>query len=392
MMKKIVSLALLGASSSLMAMYAEHAYLYKDPRIMGMGGANVAVGGYSTSVFSNPAGIAQINKEHGFVVDILGIGVSLSGDSIMDVMDDIDNAETDADEIELLSKHSGKNFHFGLDNYSALSKNSDLFAWSIGVLGAADLNLMLHGNGGNGLVETSTRVYGGVNFAAAKPYEIKYGTLDVGVNVKVISQVSYEGTLSISDLLDDDEDLADKMQEKYEKESTGFGIDIGANYHFLQDSGWNPAVGVSILNIGDMSMDDTYGAQPMTVNIGASVTKEDIPVINKVMIAVDYVDLFNANILRMYDYNPVDDTVTYSDYEDSGFIKRLRIGASLGLVDSPMFSTNLNLGLYQGSYTAGLDLELLLLKLNLATYEEQIGTADTDITDRRYVFKLGLGW
>jgi len=44
--KRILSLALLGTTSSLFALGAEHAYLYKDPRIMGMGGANVAVGAY----------------------------------------------------------------------------------------------------------------------------------------------------------------------------------------------------------------------------------------------------------------------------------------------------------------------------------------------------------
>ena len=147
-MKKIISLALLGATTSLFALYAEHASLYKDPRIMGMGGANVAVGGYSTSVFSNPAGLAQIKKDHGIVVDILGLGVSLSGDSIMEVVDDLDAAETDADNLALIKNHSGKNFHAGFDNYTAISMNTDIFAWSIGILGAADINLMLHGNGG----------------------------------------------------------------------------------------------------------------------------------------------------------------------------------------------------------------------------------------------------
>ena len=390
-MKKIISLALLGATTSLMAMYAEHAYLYKDPRIMGMGGANVAVGGYSTSVFSNPAGLAQLKKENGLYVDVLGLCVSLSGDSFLEVADDVDAAETDADTIALFSKHSGKNFHFGADNYSSVSKNSTWFAWSIGVLAATDLNLMLHGNGGTGLLETSSRAYGGVNVGVAKPYETEFGTLDVGLNLKVIGQVSYEGTLTISDLLDDNVDMADKMQDKYETQSTGVGVDIGAVMHILEDSSWNPAIGLSILNIGSMGMDDSYGAQPMTVNIGASVTTE-VPLFEKLVLAVDYVDLLNANVLRMYDYNPIDDSVTYTDYEDSGFMKRLRLGVSLSLLDSTFLSTTLNAGLYQGSYTAGVDLEFLLLKLNLATYEEQIGTGDVDISDRRYMLKLGLGW
>jgi hypothetical protein len=399
MMKKIVSLALLGATTSVMAMYGEHAYLYKDPRIMGMGGANVAVGGYSTSVFSNPAGLVQIKKDHGFVVDLLGIGVSMSSDSIQDLIDDLDAAQTDSDEFALLSKYSGKNFHFGVDNYSAISKNSDAFAWSVGFLGAVDANMMIHGNGGNGLLETTTRYYYGVNVGVAKPYEMKLGildgkldgTLDVGANVKFINQTGYEGTLSISDLLDDNEDVEDKLENKYEKTASAVGLDIGVNYHFLKDSGWNPAVGASILNLG-MDLDDAYGSQPMTVNIGASVSRDDIPYINSILFAVDYVDLFNANEVRMYDYNAASDSVTYTDYEDGGFMKRLRLGAQLGLIDTSLLTTNLNLGLYQGSYTAGIDLELLVFKLNFATYEEQLGTGDVDVTDRRYMFKIGTGW
>ena len=139
-MKKIISIALLGATTSLMAMYGESAYLYKDPRIMGMGGANVAVGGFSTSIFSNPAGLASIKKEHGIVVDLLGLGMSISGESLQDMADDIDAAETDDEMTQLLSDFSGTNFHVGIDNYTAISKNSDAFAWTIGALGAADSN------------------------------------------------------------------------------------------------------------------------------------------------------------------------------------------------------------------------------------------------------------
>lgn len=390
-MKKIISLALLGATTSLMAMYAEHAYLYKDPRIMGMGGANVAVGGYSTSVFSNPAGLAKLKKENGLYVDIIGLGVSASGDSIQDVVDDLDEAETDSENIEVISKNSGKNFHIGADQYMSVSKNSDAFAWSVGLLGAADVNLMLHGNGGSGLVETSSRAYWGVNFGIAKPYATKFGTLDVGLNVKMVSQKSYEGTLTVSDLLDDDEDVSDKMQDKYETSSSGFGLDIGAVLHPFESSSLNPAFGISVLNIGSMDMDDSYGGQPLTVNIGASISPE-VKWIEHFIVAVDYVDLFNANTYRMYNYNAVDDSVTYSDYEEADIMKRLRLGVSLGLIDSTFFSTTLNMGLYQGAYTAGLDLELTLLKLNFATYEEQMGTGSVDIADRRYMVKLGIGW
>lgn len=393
-MKKIVTLSLITATS-LMAMYGEHAYLYKDPRIMGMGGANVAVGSYSTSVFSNPAGLTNIEKDHGFVVDLLGIGVSASksaADFTQDIQDAIDTEE-DAEVANILKEYSGEHFHVGVDNYTSISKNSDAFAWSVGLLAAADVNFMPHaqGSASGGVLQTSSRVYGGIVLGVAKPYDTEIGLLDVGVGVKYISQMSYEGVLGVSELLEDgeDNDLADTLQEKYEKESSAIGVDIGVMYHPFSDSYWNPAFGLSIMNIG-MEMDKNYGYQPITVNVGASVTPE-VPFLDKLVLAVDYVDLLNANKVRTYKFSETDEAI-YSDYEEEDYMKRLRLGVSATLLDTWAFSTTLNAGMYQGAYTAGVNLELFFLKLNAATYEEQIGTGDVDIADRRYMVQLGIGW
>ncbi len=389
MKKKIISMALLSATTSLMALGAEHAYLYKDARIMGMGGANIAVGGYSTSVFSNPAGLAQIQKNHGFVVDILGLGFSAS-DKTADFLSDIEEAETDEEMTAVLEKYAGDHFNISVNNYTSLSKNSDAFAWSIGLLAATDANFQSHPNGSTngGILATTTRGYGGLILGAAKPYETQYGRVDVGVGLKYIMQQSYEGVVGISELLNDD--LEDTLQDKYEKESSGFSIDLGVTYYPFADSFWNPSFGLSILNIGSMNMDDNFGGQPMTVNIGASVTPE-VSFIDKLVVAIDYVDMFNANNTRIYNYSDVDNIV-YTDYEESDIMKRIRLGASARLFDSSYFSTTLKLGMYQAAYTAGLDMELTVLKLSFATYEEQVGTESVDIPDRRYVAQLGIGW
>lgn len=395
-MKKFISLSLLGASTSLMAMYAEHAYLYKDPRIMGMGGTNIAIGSYASSVFSNPAGLANIKKEHGFVVDVLGLGISASK-SAQDFMTDLQDAidtEEDAEVANVLKKYSGEHFHIGVDNYTSLSKNSDLFSWSIGLLAAADFNFMSHaqGSANGGLLQTSSRVYGGVVFGVAKPYDTQIGRFDLGLGVKYISQVSYEGVLGVSELLDEDEDnkLIDTLQDKYEKESSGFGVDLGVNYHPFAQSFWKPTFGLSILNIGSMKMDDAYGRQPMTVNVGASVTP-DVSFVNKLVIGVDYVDLFNAYETRVYNFSTTD-KILYSDYEESDMIKRFRFGVSATLLDTALFATTLNAGIYQGAYTAGINLDLALFKFNFATYEEEIGTGSANISDRRYTAQLAIGW
>lgn len=381
--KRLLSLALLGATSSLFALGAEHAYLYKDPRIMGMGGANVAVGAYSTSVFSNPAGLTNIKKEHGIVVDLVGIGISVTADAL-EFADDVDEAGDDSDAMtDVIEKYNGKAFHTGFDNYTSISKNSDAFAWSIGLLAAVDNNFMTHSS--DLTLEASSRGYGGVILGVAKSYDTEYGKLDVGMGAKYISQISYEGKLDINDLTGD-EDVADILQEKYEKESTGFCIDIGVVYHPLPNNFWHPAVGMSIMNLGSMGMDDNYGHQPTTVNIGASISPE-VKFIDKLVVAVDYIDMFDANKARFYN---MDETI--EDVSESDMMKRIRLGVGLGLIDTSLLSLTLNGGIYQSAYTAGVELEFLVLKLSAATYEEEIGTGSATNPDRRYMAKIGIGW
>lgn len=393
-MKKIVTLSLI-STTALMAMYGEHAYLYKDPRIMGMGGANVAVGSYSTSLFSNPAGLAKIRKSEGFVVDVLGVQASVSNksqDFLADLQDAIDSEE-DAQVAGVLKDYSGEHFHLGINNYTSVSKNSDAFAWSVGLLTGLDANFMPHaqGSANGGMLQTSTRAYGGLLLGAAKTYDTDMGRLDVGMSLKYISQMSYEGVLGVSELLEDGEnDLADTLQEKYEKESSGFGVDIGVNYAPFTDNYWNPTIGLSILNIGSMSMDNSYGGQPTTVNLGVSVAPK-VEFIDNLILAADYTDLFNANKVRIYNFSDTNE-VKFSDYTESDALKRLRLGASATLVNTSYLSTTINTGLYQGAYTAGVNLELTILKFNFATYEEQVGTGSVAIADRRYMMQLGIGW
>jgi len=394
-MKKILTLGLLGATTSLMAMYAESAYLYKDPRVMAMGGTNVAVGGYSSAVFSNPAGLANIRKSEGFIVDLLNLNVSGSSE-FKDFVDDINDA-TDSDDAttqtaKVLQKYSGEHFHADLQNYTSISKNSNAFAWTLGLLAASDINFMAHGNGSSNaeLLETTTRAYGGAVLGFAKPYQTKVGEFDVGMSFKYITQNSYEGTLGLNELIGDG-DLGDKFKDRYEKKTSGFGVDLGVIYKPFAQNVWHPAIGLSVLNIGSIDMDKNYGGQPLTINVGASISPE-VKYIDSFKLAVDYVDLLNANKLRIYNYNANGDTVSYTDYDSSMLMKHLRFGTAIGLFDSRWFSTTIRGGLYDGSYTAGLDLDLLLFKLSVATYEEEVGDSTTSIKDRRLVARVAIGW
>ncbi len=393
-MKRLLPLSLAALGSLLYADMSTQEFLYKDSRIMGMGAANTAVGGYSTAVFYNPAGLIKIKKEHGFEVEILGLNITGS-ENVKSFADDLDNADTDQETIDVVKQHAGEVYNINISNYTSVSYHTEGdLALSIGLLAASDVNLFPHAySGANGLLEVHARTYGGIVLGAAQKYNnVIGGDLTVGLGVKYITQKSYEAGLDEGEVTAHNDDLDTYMQDTYEVSNSGIGVDVGILYEPYILDGWNPAIGLSVMNIGGLDFDDVYGAQPMTVNVGVSVSPE-VPFLNSFTVAVDYVDITNAQQARVRNYNPYRAEDQYDSVDiTNDSMQHLRAGVSMGIFDNSWVTTTLNAGLYQGAYTAGLDLQLTLLKLQIATYQEQLGAEVGQIEDRRYMVGLGLGW
>lgn len=392
-MKRLLPLSLL--SSLLYADVAQQEFIYKDPRVMGMGSADTAVGGYSTAVFYNPAGLITIKKSHGVEVELLGLSVAAS-DKTKDFVQDINDAQNDDNNAtaavsDVLKKYSGEAFNVAVSNYSSVSCHTENdFVWSVGLLAAGDVNLLPHDNSGvNGLLETHGRVYGGAIVGLAQAFNNVSswlpGNLTVGVSGKFISQKSYDVALDSGEIADHKDDLGQYIQDTYEVSNSGFAIDLGALYHPYPSSEWNPAVGLSVMNIGTLDFGNTYGAQPLSVNIGVSASPKTK--YTDFVIALDYVDLLNAQQALVYENsNYVKKDISYDA------LRHLRAGVQAQVFDNSWVTLTLNGGLYQGAYTAGLDFQLAVLKLQAATYQEQLGGKMGQLEDRRYIVGLGIGW
>lgn len=389
-MKKLILISSI-AATSLMADYAQFAYVYNDARIMAMGGANVAVGGYSTSVFSNPAGLLGIKKDHGYEVELLGLQATAST-KIQQFAQDISDAKDEAEVVDVLSEHSGEYFHLDASNYSSLSKNGEFMAWSVGLLAAIDTNMIPHANSGTNLLEMHGRAYGGVVLSGAKAFDaVGPGTLDTGITVKYIQQKSYDAGLSTSEIIDNQDDIIKYAQDTYEKDAAAVSVDLGVNYHLFPENGLHPSIGLSVLNVGGMNMGDNYGTVPMTVNVGVAIAPE-VPWIDGLVLAADYCDILGAQKGYVFNRDAATNEYTREEVNDNDMMKRVKLGASARVVDSSWFLMTLSGGLYQGAYTAGVDLQLAVVKLTAATYEEQVGLNVGDWTDRRYMLALGIGW
>ncbi len=355
-----------------------HPSLYRSNRVMGMGGANVAVGGTFESVFSNPAGIAKM-PEGNWEVNIIRLNGEL-GENVYDFATDMMDAfdENEDDELnainEVLAQYKGKNMHFTISDLTSIAKNSGKLAFGMGGVASFDSNSVAHqGIGTDGFFEVQANIkYGAIG---GMSYQVK-DDLYVGASLKLIHNESIDHLFTINEIIENEVEIGDYIVDDLREEGNAVGVDLGVLYdvtQFEKLSKLNPTVGLSLLNIGDLDFGDA-GKIPMTVNIGASIRPEFEKFKLPLVIGLDYVDLF-------------------SNYEeDSDIAKRIRLGAELGLVDKTVFSFLVRAGLYQGYPTLGADLRLFLATLSYTTYAEEVGAYAGQDEDRRHMVSLTVGW
>ena len=290
-MRKI-TLTLMALGTIVNADIFNDSLLYKDPRIMGMGGANVALGGLPTSIFYNPAGLATLplSSHKRINLELPDLTVNISK-GIYDFYQEIKNTNNNSEVIDITKKYSGNNFNLNLSSYNSLSYfASKQYTYHIGILGSADLNAIAHTNGGaNGVIETHSKAYGGINFAIAKSYENVGklpGELSVGVNAKFIKQFSYSVGLDAGEILAHKDNFGDYIRNTYEEQNQGFGVDIGILYtpEMMKPmiETLHPTIGLSVMNLGNLTFKNTYGSLPVSANLGIALHPHE-----KVTIAID---------------------------------------------------------------------------------------------------------
>lgn len=382
----IISLAV---ASSLSGISYEYPQIYKDTKIMGMGGANIAIGGQNSSIFYNSAGVSKIPKEHGWEVEIANLGISVN-DNITDFIDDVDNATgkknlTTIEEVEeldkVISKHAGKNNHLSA-NVAAISIGKKFEEYAVGVVpfGGALMNYRPYMNvtptGLDGRIELDGMTYNGLAIGVSKDikdFEIggyEFNNLSVGAGVKHVSYKSWVYDLDSEELTNSDKDIAEYIEDNIAKDGTSTVLDLGMQYDIYPDLQF----GVAVQNIG--SIGDSKSVEiPMTVGIGVGYTyRTDDVFFNEFRFAADFTDL------------------TQEYKQDGDFLKRTRLGVNGKVAEGWGGELGLQAGLYQGEPTFGVELRALALKIAYSTYSETLGKSSGDKSDRRHMFNFSLGF
>ena len=375
-MKKIALTSLLSSTLMIAGTY-EYPAVYKDTRIMGMGGTNVAVGGESAAMFYNPAGLSRLDPEDGIEVELFNINVGFSADTI-DFIKAVSDAADETAMITALESYYGVNNHLTFNNYSSVAYRGEKFAWSIGVLGGLEGNFQAHGlSHPSGIIELNTIVTGAL--VAGLAYDIN-DYIHVGTSLKVYEGVGVAQGFDYGDIdtIDGDTILnggtfsatAVDLGVIYDLEGLSDIVPFSLPYEEIL----HPAVGLSVMSIGSPEF-GTYGSMPTTVNVGLSIEPE-IPVFQNWVFAMDYIDLFKA----------------YKDEYDGDVAKRIRLGGHVSLFDNQWVEAGLSLGMYNTSYTFGAELRLGIFDIAYATFAEEIGAYAGQNLDRRHQIMFNIGW
>jgi hypothetical protein len=381
-----------------------------------MGGANVAIGGKSSAVFYNPAGLAHIPKQWGWEFGLVNLNLSWNENiagSPGDMLDCVNQATANANAegckgflgemasaattekdsngnvistgqksanvIDVIDQYLGQNFYFELNEFSSVAKKFDKLGFAVGAVGGATMSFEVHrGFGSDGVMEVESLGYGGgvlgasYDFSAVEVGNIILNDFSLGLGVKSIQYGSITHAFLISELVDDKlVDRLDPLNGDLVKLGQSTVVDLGLTYELMP----NVNVGASVMNMGGIGDPDGVYI-PMTVNFGLGYVYErpDAYFFDRIRVAADYVDLTGG-----YD-------------TDSDIVKRTRIGVESYVWDSFLTALALRAGMYQGEYTAGFDFRLSFLQLGFATYAEQVGAAYATDIDRRYIMNLSLGW
>jgi hypothetical protein len=348
---------------------------YRSPRVVGMGGVRTTTGIYEDSLFGgNPALLAMPED---WKLQILGINLEANSNFINTAskFSTISSA-SGADTFTKIADAGlvGRNLHerFGVNmGFYTPTFFSDKTAFGFGILANQQLNAMLRTN-----TDMSVQGYLDVGPGIGVAKRFLNNSLYVGASIRAIYRLAADRDirtveflggkkLSLTDIggqgVGLDGDLGAFYKVPLELPIVKFSV--GASINNVAASQYDFAGRTLIKKVGDVRPPQNY----RSASLGVRADFESFAVLTDNKAAIEIQDIGSHGKVV-------------------SFWKRTHLGAETRLIRL----ISLRGGFNQGYYTLGLGLNLPVLKIDLATYGEEIGTNAGMLEDRRYIAKIAI--
>lgn len=362
-MKRFALLLISASILSGSALAKEIPRYYQGIRPLGMGGAFTAVADDSNALFYNPAGLDKVQRWGMGLINPYGDGSKGWKDLYNDAKDT--DFDVTSEVVDLLRKHIGEDFHIR----TGLYPNFYMRHFAVGVLGQAEVDSKVNNRQ---FPEAVTDAFGNVSGQLGLGYGFRNGMIRVGAAGRFVKGYRLQEVYTAIQISDPDfeDQIRDDLQE-----GTGFGFDAGVMFEFPVVL--KPTIAATIQNISDVDLGDA-GTIPQQINVGLSVSH-----------SFSWLTLIGAADWRDVTNNakPVD-PLTKEEIDEDDVYKHLHFGLEARL---PKILA-LRVGLYQGYGTLGGTLDFGILRFDVATYAEELGSHAGQKADRRYAAQISLGW
>lgn len=337
--------------------WAEERYeFYNGVRGLGMGGAAIAVVNDETALLVNPAGLGKL-RDYFFTIFDPEIGVSENTERIagLKVLDTIKPQEA----LDMANKNPDLHLHSRAQVFPSLVVPN----FGMGVFGRYEVNAEVNSTDDTFKYDYTNdyALVFGFNF------RIWDGIIKLGANSRIINRVEIRR-----------DDLATNSTGLTVNGLASEGIGIASDVALVLAApiAWLPTIAAVYRDVGRTSYNLRDG-----LFVGGEERPDSTPESLDVAVALFPIMGKTSRASWTAEYR---DILTMSDEEDK--MKRFHAGVEFNFSDAFFIRGGMN----QRYWTAGLELAISKYQFQMATYGEEIGTAEENRVDRRYVAKFAF--
>ncbi len=350
----------------------EYPSLYKGARPLGMGNAFIAMEGIDeNAIFYNPAAVNDYKKEFHFrlvspLIDFSPGSIGLISD-LFNLGDSIDAQTTAAGKGDtfnnFVNQHAGE--YESLDaQFMALTMMHKWFAVSLLVDSRTTLSLR---DSSSSNIQVNSRSDAGGVLSGAYGFFNDY--LELGANLKILYRLSVNNTVTTADVVS----TSSFSNTLPRNSGIGVGFDLGVKGKIpTGNSSWLKAlrttVGATWQDVGNTRFTGAAPNTPQSVSAGLGFH----PMIGSWELSIE-------NDFRQLN-------------QSQEFILKYNVGAEmLGPLMKKFFRPSFRVGGNQGYITGGLTMDFKYVRLDFATYGEEVGQTTREGQNRRLVGNISFG-